>query len=511
MRKQGDGARDNVRSELNDVTVKVVSGLSPRQTLTLKANYYSEDSNVTYSGLTEAEYRADTRQNPFRNDFFFGDRYGASATRSYALGKGSILTTQLYGVAFSRDWWRHSGQGPNDQADPRCAGMANLSTTCGNEGRLRDYYHWGVDSRLRLGHGAFGVMSEAELGGRIHFENQERVQQNGDRPDSRSGVLVEDNRRKNDAYSLFFQNRFLLRGLTLTPGLRVERVGYERTNRLAAGGRGVTGTTELTQWVPGLGASYAAGARATIFGGVHRGWSPPRTEDVINNTTGGVVELDAELSWNYELGVRSEPATGVRLDATFFRMDYQNQIIPASVAGGLGATLTNGGATLHQGFELTGRLDAGPLFASPHNVYARLAYTSIPTAEFRGARFSNVPGFSSVSVSGNRLPYAPERLLTAAFGYSHGAGLDLFLEAVHVAQQFADDLNTIAPSADGQRGLIPGYTILNATVNYRVERLRSTLFVTVKNLGDTHYIADRSRGIIPGTPRLVHAGWRFRL
>ena len=134
----------------------------------------------------------------------------------------------------------------------------------------------------------------------------------------------------------------------------------------------------------------------------------------------------------------------------------------------------------------------------------------IPTADFQGARFSNIPGFAAVSVTGNRLPYAPERLLNATLGYSHPRGLNAMLESVSVGQQFGDDLNSVQPSPDGQRGLIPGYTIWNATVNYQVESLRTNFFFTVKNLTDKLYIADRSRGILPSSPRLLQAGLTFR-
>jgi Fe(3+) dicitrate transport protein len=513
-RKQGDGARENVHSELNDVTLKMVSALGSRQTLTLKGNYYREESNVTYSGLRQSEWEENPRQNPFANDFFYGDRFGASATHSFLVRADTLLTTQLYGMRFSRDWWRqssNSSQRPNDASDPRCGGMANLNTSCGNEGRLRDYTHFGIDSRLRFRHGLFGAASEAEIGGRLHFEEQDRIQQNGDLPTSRSGVTVEDNERKNDAYSLFVLNRALLGDWTITPGVRIEGVDYERTNRLANGGAGVSGETDLIQWVPGIGASYRMGATATAFGGVHRGWAPPRTEDIISNSTGGVVELDPELSWNYELGIRSEPVPGLRLDATWFRLDYENQVVPASVAGGAGATLTNGGATLQQGFELDFKLDFGDAFEMPLDLFARVAYTFLPEAKFVGERFSNIPGSQSVSVEGHRLPYAPENLLNASFGYTHPSGLDLFLEAVLVGEQFGDDLNTVAPSADGQRGLIPGYTTWNATASYEWEEARSTFFVSVKNLTDRLYIADRVRGLLPGSPRLFQVGVRFRL
>jgi Fe(3+) dicitrate transport protein len=512
MRKQGESARESVRHGLNDVNLKLVTTLGSNQYLTIKGNYYGEDSKVPYSGLREDEYRANPRQNPFLNDTFDSNRFGASAIHTYVFSGDAVLTTSVYGSYFQRDWWRqssNSNERPNDSADPNCGGMDNLFTTCGNQGRLRRYSLWGVEPRLTISHDLFGIRNETDLGLRLHYEIQNRVQQNGDGPTSRTGLVVEDNERRNQAYSAFVQNRFLLGKWVITPGLRVERIFYERTNRLASGGAGITGTTDLTQFVPGLGIAYNVAESTTVFAGVHRGFAPPRTEDNINNTTGGAVDLDPELSWNYEVGVRTLPRSGVRLEGTFFRMDYENQVVPASIAGGAGATFTNGGETLHQGLELAGRVDAGTLLKTSHNVYFGAAYTFLPIAEFQGVRFSNIVAFNTVSVSGNRIPYAPEHMLNANVGYAHPIGIHAIVEAVHTSDQFADDLNTVEPSPEGQRGLIPAHTVWNATVNYDVEAIRSTFFVTVKNLfGDT-FIVDRSRGLLPSSPRLVQAGLKF--
>jgi Fe(3+) dicitrate transport protein len=508
MRKQGDGSRDNLHSALNDVNGKGVITIRPGQLLTVRGNYYSEDSNITYSGLREDEYRANPRQNPFVNDFFYIDRFGGSATHTWAARDNVLLTTNVYLSEFHRDWWRqssNSAQRPNDASDPRCGGMANLSTTCGNEGRLRDYTTWGIEPRMHLRYGLAGVRAETEVGVRAHFEEQERRQENGETSIARTGVLVENNRRLNDAYSGFVQQRLFVGSMTITPGVRVERIDYERTNRLALGGQGVTGTTDLTQVIPGIGVSQAPFTSVTWFAGLHRGFAPPRTEDIINNTTGGVIDLDPELSWNIEAGVRTTPARGIRVDATYFRLDYENQIIPASVAGGLGATLTNAGETRHQGVEVSAQLATGSLLRSEHDLRFNVAYTALPEAEFTGARFSSIPGFQTVSVSGNRLPYAPEQMLTASVAYLHPSGLMGVLEAVTVSRQFGDDLNTVAGTPDGQRGEIPGSTLWNATVNYRAAP-RATVFVTVKNLFDRTVIVDRSRGLLPGIPRLLHTG-----
>ena len=508
MRKQGDGSRDNLHSQVDDANLKAVVTLTDRQTLTVKANYYGEDSQITYSGLTQAEYLAAPRQNPFVNDGFDGWRLGGSLKHTYMLSGHTLLVTHLYGSRFSRDWWRqssNSSQRPNDRSDPKCAGMANLLTTCGNEGRLRDYDHFGVEPRLRFNLPLFGRRSEAELGVRAHFETQERRQVNGDTPLARTGALVENNRRANRAYSAFVQDRLLLGEFTFSAGVRLEVIDYERTNRLANGGQGASGRTDLTQWVPGGGIAWNPSPKWSVFTGLHRGFAPPRTEDIVSQS-GGVVDLEPERSWSYELGARALPVSGVRLDATFFRNDFENQIVAASLAGGVGATLTNGGQTLHRGFEVSARLDTGALRRSEHNVYLRAAFTALPVARFEGRRFSSVSGSSAVSVAGKRLPYAPETLVTAAVGYTHPRGTTLQLEAVYVSDQFTDDLNTLAPTADGQRGLVPGYTLWNATLSHELRPLKSSLFVTAKNLFDRLHIVDRSRGILPGPPRLVQVG-----
>lgn len=513
LHKRGVGARENMFSKLQDVLFKSVTQLdkNAQQTLSFKANYYGENSNMTYSGLTEAEYAANARFNPFKNDFFYGDRWGGSLLYTNAIHSRAVFTTTLYATNFQRDWWRQSSnsdQRPNRRGNNGCNGLAELNTLCGNEGRLRNYNTVGLDPRLKVSSRA----GETDLGFRYHHETQNRVQLNNNTlgPQGRGGVASEDNQRKNSAVAGYVQHRFLLGKWAITPGVRFEHVNIERTNRLVT--PFVIGKTAVTQFIPGLGISYSPQDRVTFFAGVHRGFAPPRPADIISGT-GGVLELAPELSWNYEVGVRSLPVKGVRLDAAFFRLDYENQIVPANLSGGVGSTLTSAGATLHQGVEFAGRVDTGTLANSPHNFYVRAALTFIPTAEYRGAtRFSSVSGFATTSIIGNRLAYAPERLANFNVGYSHPTGIDALLEYVYVSKQFGDDLNTVTPTPNGQRGLLPSYGVWNATLNYRIrgfERFVPTIFVTTKNLTDDTFIVDRRRGIMPGMPRLVQAGVKF--
>jgi Fe(3+) dicitrate transport protein len=522
-RKQGDGARENINSKLNDVTTKIVHSINDRHALTFKFSYFGEDSNVAYSGLREDEFAADNRYNPFKNDFFYGDRFGFGISHSAVLSPRAVLTTNFYRNYFKRHWWRQASTSDHRPfrltTDPDCTGMGDLYTTCGNLGNLRAFDTMGLEPRLTFNYGTGSrFRGELQTGFRIHWETQNRRQEFGDLPTSRSGYATEINVRRNRAVSGFVQNRFVFGDVAITPGLRIESIEAERENRLVE--PSTFGRTTVNEVIPGIGVAYSGLPRTTIFAGIHRGFSPPRAEDVISNT-GGVVELDPERSWNYEVGARTAPFRGVELDATAFRLDYENQIVPASIAGGAGSLLTNGGQTLQQGFEFTGSVETGSLTRSEHNIYFRTALTWLPTAEFKGVRYSTASSASLLDIycpadrrtsatrcdiSGNRLPYVPETLVTTTLGYSHSKGLNAFIENVYVGSQFADDLNAVAPTANGQRGLIPSQSYWNATLDYRFERLQSTFFITAKNLFDRTYIIDRSRGILPSSPRLLQAG-----
>ena len=507
VRKRANGSRENIASTLTDVLAKTTFNLRSNHQAGIKGNYYGEASQVTYSGLRESEYQRNPRQNPFANDRFDGRRFGGSATYQGFLWSRLATTLQAYGSNFSRDWWRqssNSSQRPNDASDPLCGGMQNLNSTCGNEGRLRDYSHGGIEARGRLIFGG-AAAQEIDFGARFHLERQDRRQENGATPVARTGVLVEDNRRTTDAASAFIQHRVMTARWTVTPGVRIEQIDYSRTNRLV----NAKGVTQLTEVVPGVGMSYGWSPDVTTFVGVHRGFAPPRAEDIINNTNGGVVDLAPERSWNYEGGIRAR-SRNIQSSVTAFRLDYSNQIVPASVAGGVGATLTNAGQTLHQGLEAGINAEWEGLRGTRHGAYLAAAVTWLPVAKFEGVRTSAISGFSNVSIAGNRLPYAPEVSQSIVIGYRHASGLDMQIESQRIGTQFSDDLNTVQASPDGQRGLIDAYTYVNLTGSMRVTRA-GRVFLSLKNVGDRTFIIDRVRGILPSHPRLLHVGatWRF--
>lgn len=515
--KESEGARDNTHSDINDFNVKGIYDINANNALTIRANYFQEDSQLTYSGITDAEMRNfGIRYNPFKNDSMQTDRWGTSMTHQYSFNKDAVLTTNVYWSHFHRDWWRQASTTTDNQCgfnNARLNGQAINPDSCNSiQGRLRDYYSYGVEPRLHVNHKTLGIDNELDMGFRAHFEEQFRTQENNQPLTDRSTV-AERNERETDAYSGFAQNKFILGDWSLTPGVRIEHVDFRRENKLT----NAKGASTLTEILPAFGVAYSPTDKFTTFFGFHGGFAPPRAEDAISNT-GTIVDVGPEKSWNYEVGLRTKPYMGAKLDATLFRADFSQQNAVGSIAGG--ATPLAAGQALYEGAELMARQDFGPLVDSDHNVYLQAAYTWVGTAEMTSAfrclatgndcNNATANALANGGFIGNRMPYSPEHNLTATIGYAHASGFDLHMETVYVGEQFSDFANTglVTPNGNGQTGKIDDYVVLNVATTYHAKPINTDFFVSLKNLLDETYIVDRTRGILPGSPRLIQAGFK---
>ncbi|WP_052700528.1 TonB-dependent receptor domain-containing protein [Methylocucumis oryzae] len=194
-------------------------------------------------------------------------RWGTSLTHELNFTDNITLTTNAYWTHFNRDWWRQASTTTDSQCGSaftaaRLAGTVVDPDSCASfQGRLREYYTYGVEPRLHINHQTFGLENETDIGFRAHFEEQQRVQENSTSPLVRSGTVSENNDRETDAYSGYLQNRVILGSFSLTPGLRVEHVDFRRQNNLTD----ASGETTLTSVLPAFGATYSPGDKITAF------------------------------------------------------------------------------------------------------------------------------------------------------------------------------------------------------------------------------------------------------
>lgn len=512
LHKRADGFRA-LRYDITDLTSKATVALRDGHSLGVKVQGYTEDSNSTYLGLTQAQFETNPNQNLVPDDRLKVRRLFGSAHHRAILGGTTPVSTTFFMYDTQR-FWRRSDYDRQFSASRRYIASGGNPLLPGgavwvretSSARDREFLVAGVETRVARDHALFGVRQSFEGGGHYLFERAEDRRVDYAQPTGGTGTVREDENRPAHAVTVFAQNRlFLGDRVTVTPGVRAVRYSYDRhITRQRVGGVptavDIRGGDELTEFVPGLGATFSPSLAVTLFGGAHRGFAPPRVKDAITST-GESLLLDAERSWNYEAGARWAPRAGLHASATFFVLDFTNQIIPAAQSGGATTTLINGGETLHRGFELAGAVDVADRLPGSETVNVELRYAWLEAARF-----------TSGLHAGHRLPYAPESTLTLMLTYRDRSGFGVQADGTYLSAQFGDNTETVPGSADGTIGRVPAYAVWNLAVDYRFaasSRLTLTPFVSVKNVTDRVYIASRApEGIQPGPHRRVVAGVR---
>jgi Fe(3+) dicitrate transport protein len=249
-----------------------------------------------------------------------------------------------------------------------------------------------------------------------------------------------------------------------------------------------------------------------VFAGIHEGFSPARPNRDIeeDEPDASYLATKPEKSTNYELGFRSSAILATQIDATLFYTDF-DEIVIQSTQG----RYINAGNSRQAGLEVAGQLNFSDLYQTPYNIYLQGNYTNLFLAEFSSLKEvyddngENIIPTSSFE-PGNRLPYAPKHMLSLALGFENAEGdIDARLGMKYVSEQYVDASNTVDTSESGEEGLIPSYTVMNVTVNYRpIEDL--TLYVSGQNIADKLYLASRVDGMVAGRERQLSAGVNYR-
>jgi len=510
--------------EITDFNTKFLFSLNDKSELGLKLGVYDETSNSTYIGINQVMYDRGnedfTRLAP--DDKLDISRYSISLSHVYRFNPNVKLRTLIYGYTTTRNWNRQdfsintSNTPPSnwtgvvwgDRAIP--GGAIFMRNSTGN--RDRQFSVGGIEPRLEVNHKLFTFKNELIAGVRYLQETALEQRINGTKAGVESGNMVANEKRTGKAFSAYFQNKTEISDkFSFNAGLRLENFNYERDIfRRNFSGLGIRDTvlvaeSKVVEVIPGLGFNYKPTQMLTIFGGVHKGFAPPRTKDAITSN-GEPLQLEAERSWNYELGLRSAVAPWLFVEATAFLMDFSNQIIPvAESAGGVGFGVVNAGATRHQGIETAIAIDISQLLSSQKwSILYDLNLTYID------AYFSEDRFVSDVNINRNRTPYAPEWLLSSSISVESTSGFGARLTANSIGTQFADELNTVEPSMNGRIGEIPSYFMIDAVMSYKVARWNSNFNLSVKNITDERYISTRRpQGVRVGLPRLVTAGFEF--
>jgi Fe(3+) dicitrate transport protein len=521
--KQLDGGGDT-GFDLQDTIVKLAythdPADGPRQRVELRVGRNDQDSDETYLGLSDADFRA----NPHRRyaasqlDHLDVEHTDAQLRHTIAFNDDLDLSTVVYRHDTTRAWYKLQDVTGASLgavlANPAVFGTQYgwLTGTTSPDSALRmrnnnrAYYAKGAQAALGWRVDGERASHQLQFSARYHEDEEDRFQQD-DLYRMQSGRMVltspglpgsQDNRVGSaEAWSYYLADEIRIGALTLAPGLRYEdirlqRVDYARTpdGRTQAPTRVIR--SEIDQWIPGIGASWALGEGWSLFGSVTRGFNPPAPGS----------SAAPERSRNHEFGVRVDQGT-LSGEAVAFYNDYSNLV-------GTCTESTGGGCSIGQQF------DGGE--ARVAGVEARLSWTAnrngdirFPLraaytwtdAEFRNSFSSGFEEWGNV-VTGDELPYLPGQLAWASAG-AEGERWSTTLSATYVGEMREVAGQGTIPA--NQR--IDSALIFDLSATWRVAG-NLELLGKVENLFDETYLAARRpNGARPGRPRTAFVGLRY--
>jgi len=245
----------------------------------------------------------------------------------------------------------------------------------------------------------------------------------------------------------------------------------------------------------GISGEYALGDGMKLYGGCSQAYRPVLFKDII---PGSVLErtnpdIQNALGYNAEFGFSGRLGKRINVDITAFYMRVNNRLgnlVDTDAEGNSIILKSNIGDAVTRGIELYAQY---LVFENDHSSVSFFSSTSFMNGTYQNAAIRQ--GGENISVSGNQIESVPHIISR------NGADI-IFkkwsLQALvsYTDESFSDPANTVAPSANGAVGLVPGYTLVDLGIGYKFSK-HIQLRATANNLLDKSYFTKRPL-IYPG-------------
>ena len=491
------------------------------QSLLFKIQYSEEEANETYLGLADADFE----ENPYRRyrasteDVMNGEHQQYQLTHFIRLSSSFNIRTTGYLNKFKRNWYKlddvNLGQrvslnnilsSPENFPSEYQALLGNEDTqtdALGIKANNRAYTSNGIQSVATLQWGNNWLQS-LEAGVRYHEDDEDRFQwvdryafQNQELIRTTVAEKGSDANRISSAKALAVHLLYTVKieNLTLTPGLRYENITLTRTDYgtddpLRTGQDLSVRENSVDVWIPGIGANYRFNNNVSLFGGVHKGFSPP------SNTLG----QNPEESINYELGSRFS-YKGFNGEVIGFYNDYQNLLgSDLAATGGTGSLdQFNAGEVRVSGVEFLVNYNLLRNKSKKFKLPISFSYTYTDT-EFLTSFDSNEDIYGVVTM-GDEIPYIAKNQLNASLGFQHPR-FD-----VNLNSRYTSAFRTKAGSGPIPENFkVDSNFIVDLSGRYFLDN-NFTLSANIINLFNTTYAVSRvPAGLRPGHPFGVNFG-----
>ena len=509
----------NTGFDINEITSKIkFVPKTPNidQSFELKFHTYDEISNETYLGLTETDFQ----KNPYlrypgsEKDKMSAEHKQYVLTHELFVNEKIKITSNFYENRFKRNWYKLDDVVHDNNSQKISKVISNpsqfsehlkiLSGELDYENALkvkannREYISRGIQTKIDYHwYGKNESFNDLELGIRIHYDEEDRFQWEDIYNINNGFMALESYGEKGsqgnrisfaNSFASYIMYKYKFKGLTISPGLRYESIklgrdDFGKSNPLRNIENLSTRENKVSVLIPGVGFNYTFSNNLSVFGGIHKGYSPPGSSD----------GQKAEESVNSELGIRFSTKK-LNGEIIAYRNDYSNLLgNDLAATGGFGEMDPfNAGKALVNGFEV--------LLNTSISKYVPISFSyTLTDAKFLTSFGSTQDIWGEVN-NGDQIPYIPKHQFSSSLSYRISK-VDINLNA-----SYNGKFSTLANGTEE----ISSYLILDLSMKYRIKK---DIFLKSKilNLLDKKYAVSKApAGLRPGHPFGIYTGIEYK-
>jgi Fe(3+) dicitrate transport protein len=519
-RRSADGWRENSRFFTNSGFGTFTWRLNDKLSLTAEIMKNHVRSRQP-GGHTDANFDLNARASNRKRNWMDIEWMTTALIANYRINEDHKLNVKVFGIAGDRNSVGYMRAQPIKDSIVTATGQYNNRTV-----DIDQYRNWGAEARYL---GDYNL-----LGGRQTFSGGLRYFK-GNTYRYRDGVgttgIEYDLTRLNPVWNrdidyrthnvaAFAENIFRISDkFIVIPGIRYEFItaeakginGYNNGNPVFLQNQ----ERDRSMLLAGVGAEYHITELTEFYANITQAFRPMQFADLTAPPTTNEIDPDLKdaKGYNADLGYRGRVGSYLYFDISAFLLQYNNRIGTISQQrqdGSFYNLTTNVGNSLSKGFE--GLVEFNPVKAfAPESkwgdvsVFASYGYTD--------ARFGELQVVQQVgndlvktNLEDKYVENAPLNILRSGFTYNF-KGFSFTSQLSYVDRAFTDANNTASPTANGQNGVIPSYTVIDISSVYTFNK-HVNVRAGLNNITNQMYFTRRAGGY-PGPGLLPADGRNF--
>jgi Fe(3+) dicitrate transport protein len=505
--RNGDGWRENSRYYTNAGYGTITYRLTPKFSLTAEL-MYSHIRSQQAGGLTDEQLKQDAQQSHRARNWFDIKWTTPALIANLQLSPSTRINSKLFATIGDR----------NSVGFTQAITVADTINALTGQYNNRvlnvdNYRNYGMETRIITDYFIGQIKNTVSGGIRLYTGTTHRRADGRGTTSSNYDMTVigeygRDIDFKSRNVAAFVENVFRLSDkFIIIPGIR-----YEWLEGAASGRNGFASDNSpvilqnikrsRSFLLAGVGAEYHVTKNTELYANYTQAYRPiqfanlqaPPTTDVVDP------ELRDAKGYNLDLGYRGSVDNFLKFDVSAYYLKYNNRVGTVTPDAANYRLVTNVGASTSKGVETYVELNLAKA-ASRNSAWDAIVFSSFG---YTNARYSS--DHKDANTKGKKVENAPANILRAGITLGYKSVL-LTGQFSYVDETYSDANNTATPSANGQTGLIPSYSVSDLTVTYRFTK-SFNIKGGVNNMFDEIYFTRRAGGY-PGPGALPADGRTF--